>query len=390
MRFKTKINEKNHKLYWGTLHNHSTLSWDVFRGKPEKIYTLARKQGLDFCSITEHDSPFGVGENKKIWKKSIKYANRYNDPGKFITFIGYEWTSGQGLPFYRVIKSYLRIRHTKDFNFKSKFHGHKNVYFLNENVPEIAFAWNNKNYDTPKKLWKNLQDYDAITITHHPLGGPTPPAKWKYWNPKMEPLVEIYSQHGNSESKDCRYRVYKPNIKGKHSVQDALNKGYILGFTAGTDSHCYSKDALGEFGGWLKLLKIITNANKIPGPGITAVYSKKLTKESLWNSFLNRRTYATTGDRIKVIFKMNDYFMGDIVKTKKKPKFKFEVNGTDKIKAVEIIKNGNSIYKINPKEKDYIGKFKDKSQLKDHNYYYLRILQENGHMAWSSPIWIKK
>ena len=28
------------------------------------------------------------------------------------------------------------------------------------------------------------------------------------------------------------------------------------------------------------------------------------------------------------------------------------------------------------------------SETPDFVYYYLRVLQEDGHMAWSSPIWI--
>ncbi len=33
---------------------------------------------------------------------------------------------------------------------------------------------------------------------------------------------------------------------------------------------------------------------------------------------------------------------------------------------------------------------KDRSILYKWNYYYLRVLQADGEMAWSSPIWIRK
>ena len=35
------------------------------------------------------------------------------------------------------------------------------------------------------------------------------------------------------------------------------------------------------------------------------------------------------------------------------------------------------------------GTFTDKTPRKDKDYYYIRVKQVNGHMAWSSPLWIK-
>ena len=30
----------------------------------------------------------------------------------------------------------------------------------------------------------------------------------------------------------------------------------------------------------------------------------------------------------------------------------------------------------------------DKAEARSGDYYYLRVIQRDGHMAWSSPIWV--
>jgi hypothetical protein len=182
-------------------------------------------------------------------------------------------------------------------------------------------------------------------------------------------------------------------LDGTHSVQYALNQGYILGFVAGTDSHYYGRNAFGKPGNWLKFLKFITGAPKLPGPGITGVYARSLTREDIWDALINRRTFATTGARIKVKFEIGGFFMGQVIPFEKIapfPHLSFEIKGTSQIAKIEVIKNSQVIHTVNPKSKSCQASLSDQQPLKYHNYYYLRIHQQDGHMAWSSPVWIKK
>lgn len=379
------------KIFWGTLHNHSTISWDVFRGSPSKIYRLNKAQGLDFCSITDHDSPFGVGDSQRRWQKSVRRTEEFNQPHEFVTFIGYEWTSGQGPPFYPLTKNYLYLRNLGRFNYSSKFWGHKNVYFPGgeASIPKRAFSWNQRGSDTPVKLWGKIEPYGGMTITHHPLGGPTPAATWEDWDPQREPLVEIFSIHGNSETEDCRYRVYKADLDGTHSVRYALGKGFRLGFVAGTDSHCYLENALGQEAMWLNLTKFISGNPEVPAPGLTGVYAEELTREGLWQAFFARRTFATTGAKIKVYFSVEDTFMGGFREVVDEPELQFAIAGTSPLARVEIIKNGQVIEVFDLSgSKEVKRSFVDTSLLSDYNYYYLRVFQGDGHMAWSSPVWL--
>ncbi len=73
--------------------------------------------------------------------------------------------------------------------------------------------------------------------------------------------------------------------------------------------------------------------------------------------------------------------------------------GTTKLSSIEIIRNGKVIHTITPKDysmeftfDDTIPHDKVAIDAKDKNppfvFYYLRVTQEDGHMAWTSPIWI--
>jgi hypothetical protein len=75
------------------------------------------------------------------------------------------------------------------------------------------------------------------------------------------------------------------------------------------------------------------------------------------------------------------------------------VAGTTKLQKVEIIRNGKVIKTFEPDHYSLDFTYDDMTPLekvtlpsKDKQppfvYYYLRVTQEDGHMAWSSPIWV--
>ena len=75
------------------------------------------------------------------------------------------------------------------------------------------------------------------------------------------------------------------------------------------------------------------------------------------------------------------------------------VVGTAPLKSIEIIRNGTVFYKNENLENEYDFTLDDSEpldnvsfEIKDSpdrfSYYYLRVVQKDGHIAWSSPIWI--
>ena len=73
--------------------------------------------------------------------------------------------------------------------------------------------------------------------------------------------------------------------------------------------------------------------------------------------------------------------------------------GTTNLVSVELIRNGKVIKKFEPKGYSLDFEYDDmtpleKSTIKPADkrppfvFYYLRAIQADGHMAWSSPIWV--
>jgi hypothetical protein len=77
-----------------------------------------------------------------------------------------------------------------------------------------------------------------------------------------------------------------------------------------------------------------------------AVYATDLTRESIWDAFLNRRTYAVTGDKIQARFSVNDAVLGEMVTGAKRREITFEVETCDFLSKIEVLKNERLIHCI--------------------------------------------
>jgi len=70
----------------------------------------------------------------------------------------------------------------------------------------------------------------------------------------------------------------------------------------------------------------------------------------------------------------------------------FKVYGTDSLAAVEIVKNGSTFYRYQGKDElDRVVALTipdRKSTSEAGDYYYLRVQQADGSMAWASPVWV--
>ena len=71
----------------------------------------------------------------------------------------------------------------------------------------------------------------------------------------------------------------------------------------------------------------------------------------------------------------------------------FEIEAVDRIKSIELLRNSEVIQRIDAGT-DLVqkGTFIDTSLDKTSKvlYYYLRVIQENDHIGWSSPVWVER
>ena len=64
-----------------------------------------------------------------------------------------------------------------------------------------------------------------------------------------------------------------------------------------------------------------------------------------------------------------------------------EIIGTQPIRQIDIVCNNRFVYTSQPLQKDVNLTFNNTES--GERYYYVRIIQVDDQMAWSSPIWIK-
>jgi len=105
----------------------------------------------------------------------------------------------------------------------------------------------------------------------------------------------------------------------------------------------------------------------------------------------DRAVYATTGARIIVDFSINGNPMGSefyVNNPSEKRNIKVHIEGTDNIKYVAIIKNNGELINKKGCGKSFKIEILDDKPINKTDYYYVRVVQEDTHLAWSSPIWV--
>ena len=125
------------------------------------------------------------------------------------------------------------------------------------------------------------------------------------------------------------------------------------------------------------------------------IYTPSNDRKAIVESMRQRHAYAAT-DNILVDFEAEAsggvrHLMGDaFVDPNGQPKLIAKIEGTDKIKQVDLIRNNQFVYTASPDNKSADFTYTDRNPTPGESYYYLRVMQVDGNLAWSSPIWIKR
>jgi len=285
---------------------------------------------------------------KSAWAKTVDAAERYNDPGRFTAFIGYEWTSlVQGNNMHRV------VIYRDD--------GDKGGSMVPFTTIEPTGSVN------PRDLWKWLEEYEAKTggdvlaIAHNGnlANGIMFPMRAQYDGRKLddeyvqtrakwEPLYEVTQIKGDGEthpflSPDDEFADYETWDIGNLDVseaktddmlageyaREALKRGlaieerlgtnpYKFGMIGSTDSHTslataqednfFGKHSGAEPSPERMSHPFMSNENgTIMGwqqvaSGLAAVWATENTREAIFDAMARKETYATTGSRMTVRF----------------------------------------------------------------------------------------
>jgi hypothetical protein len=337
------------RLLWADLHGHSQLSDGT--GTPEDYFRYARDvAALDIAALTDHDH-WGMrflDARPEMWRRIRQTARRFDEADRFIALAGFEWTSW--------------------------LYGHRHVLYFGEEGDVLSTL--DPAYETPALLWKALAGREALTFAHHSAGGPIS-ISWRFHpDPAIEPVTEIVSVHGSSESEDSPGRIYNP-VQGNF-VRDALADGLVLGFVGSGDSHD-GHPGRAQLSG--------------PSGGLAAIFSDELTRGGILSSLRKRRVYATNGPRIWLRVSLDGHPMGTILAPApdgaQAQRLRIVVAAETPLESVDIIRNGRERLTL-----DVGGRLDWHVELvipplAAGDYLYVRARQRDGGTAWSSPFYAR-
>jgi hypothetical protein len=336
------------RVLWGDLHGHSNFSDGT--GTPEQYFEYARDvSGLDVAALTDHDH-WGVlllDAHPEMWDEIQRQTRRFHEPGRFVTLLGYEWTSW--------------------------IQGHRHVLHFEDQAKLLSSL--DPDYESPVQLWRALAGKPALTFAHHSAGGPVA-TNWAIPpDPVLEPITEIVSAHGSSEAPDSPEPIYDP-VDGNF-VRDALGRGYRFGFIGSGDSH----------DGHPGLVQLAA-----PTGGLAAILSEELTREGVLAALRARRVYATSGARILLRTALGAHPMGTSIEvppggSASEPLF-VSVISPQPLERVDLIRSGRVVDSIELAGERDVSLERRVSDLRPGEYVYVRAVQRDGDAAWSSPIYI--
>ena len=355
-------------VLWADLHGHSNYSDGT--GTPRDYFEYARDiSALDVIVLTDHDH-FGVrfmDATPEIWEEIQSEVERINEPGRFVALLGYEWTSW--------------------------LYGHRHVLYFDGRGEVLSSVGGTTT--TPRELWDALAGRQALTFAHHSAGGPVA-TDWSFVpDPHMEPVTEVMSVHGSSEALDSPSRIGGA-VRGNF-VRDQLDRGLEFGFIGSGDGHDGhpGHSHLSPNAGYRRTPPDPRGrrANERMGNGgLAAIRAARLDEESLLATLRSRNVYATSGPRIWLDVQLGDFPMGSHVplgELKSPIGLRVEAAGTSGIETIEIIRKGAEPERLRFDGSLEASLIMELAELRAGDYVYVRLLQNDGALAWSSPFFIE-
>lgn len=319
----------NINIYYGIPHCHSLLSNG--EGKPNDIFDYAKKKGLDFLILTDHNNY--LNDTIKVsssqiskWSYIIKCCEKYNKKHKsFLALYGFE----------------ARLNNLGDITILNSYYFFKGIV---NNLDNLI-------------LW--LLSNPCILSINHPHSSMESLVFDDYLSEYMC-LMEVGNGVGNKYTR-FEKRYYK-----------FLDMGWKVGAINSQDNH---KMNFGDY------------------ENLTAIICNELTEENIYYALKNRRTYSTESLSLRLMFFIDDTIMGDTLNYID-GSIDFKINAKDNNNCIEKIQiisfQGKIIKDISFPRLSKIKYLYTHYPKKYESWYVIKIFQENNKISLSSPIFIKK
>jgi hypothetical protein len=345
--------------WWGDLHIHTNCS-DGYGMPGEALHYARDVLGHDFAALADHDASLSLAMpgGALRWEAYLGALQNFYQPGVFTTLLGHEIS----YPLSVLI-------------------GHRNMYVGGDtHYPYSRLS----DFQNPEELFKVVRGEKALLIPHHPIKQGSMGTDWDFHDESVERLVEVYSGWGSSEKVET-FEVAEVPEKAR-SVMAALERGYHLGFVAGSDEHAGRASNVTYDQG-----KKYGSHSLRYRSGTTCILAAQNTRSALFESLWNRRCYAISGEnRMLIDFSIDDHLMGSILSSRGTGRLiRFSVAAMDEVVRVDVVKNGRDHSTFKPKALDFSNVVVDQHPERREDYYYLRVTTRARDRGWSSPIWVR-
>ncbi|MCG8608198.1 T9SS type A sorting domain-containing protein [bacterium] len=333
------------KVFFGDLHQHSTLSVDAFSSAlpPIEAFDYAKQStNLDFMAITDHTDLQNDGLDLSEWQVLLDAATAATNTG----FIGLG-SQEVGLVFGSGGYGHVAIHDSPDLA-------------DNDVIPGVRFNLN--------ELYNFVISREALAHFCHPSISGDQSSRFNNFAfvPEADPFmfgVEVLS--------GFRSTLYE------WLYLRALENGWHVGAVTGQDNHGRNYgdrvDATGNI-------------------NLTGVLLDTLSRANLLDAFKNRRTYAfqtsPASDRMFLNeFTADGHWMGEIYDNDDNiVNFTVSAEAQGKFILAQLYKNGVFIKGFEPNAQQFTWSPSDSASFGS-VYYFVKLVQEDRDVLWSSPIW---
>lgn len=340
---------RTYRIYRGDTHRHTEFSMDGNNdGSLFQTYRYALDAAsLDYLLVSEHNFQGGPDNEYINWVLQ-QAVDVFSVSGRFQPFYGYE----------------------RSIRFPD---GHRNILLPKRGTPTLPILPEESSHAKGAgRLYEYLRGNGGIAISHTSATGMG--TDWRDNDPEVEPLVEIFQgDRVSAEYEGAPLAAHRERpttqaggFRPEGYVWNAWAKGYKLGVQVASDhlSTHYS---------------------------YACTIAEDFTREGLLDAMKLRHNYGAT-DNIVLDYRMEaggtEYLQGDIVTLDGPFRLKVKILGTSPIRQIDIIKNQEFLYTSQKLPQDLEFTYEDKDKEAGEDYYYVRVQQNDGNVAWSSPIWI--
>jgi hypothetical protein len=314
--------------------------WSAFvaEGQPQKLMGT-------FVQSIEHPDPardkLPESVARSIWSEVAETADRFNQPGRFTTFSGYEWTSMTGgnnlhrviifkdgaaavaklLPFtaqdsidpeklWSALEGFEKSAGVEALSIPHNSNLSNGIFFAEETLSGGPLT---RAYAETRLRWEPIVEVTQIKgdSETHPVLSPTDEfadfERWDTWNimgrvkttPEM--LPGGYARSALKRGLEVEARVganpYKFGMIGSsddHTALATTTEDNFFGKFANSepnDHRASTHMAGGKYADW-----------QLGASGLAAVWAEENTREALFAAMKRKEVYATTGSRIMVRF----------------------------------------------------------------------------------------